>query len=273
MISILLLHASILGLAVASGLGFLAVRRQSEGPLQGARLLAGVAALLVVAILVRRGIEIGKPPLVSRFDTHLGVSVLLVVAALGIDLLRALPIVTIGAMPLALVSLILAAATGEPHDPSAPFAATPIAGVHAVLVLLSYVAFAVAFVTSLLYLIEQRQLKSHDAPPTLGMMPSLETSYRMTLRAVLAGVILLTGGILSGYLYAREKFTASPGWRMDAKIIVTTAVWAAFVGVAILSSVPSFKGRRTAVASAFCFMASMAASWVASFWSGFHRHL
>lgn len=272
MISILLLHASIVGLAVASGLGFLAVRRQSESPLQGARLLAGVAALLVVAILVRRGIDIGKPPLVSSFDTHLAVSVLLLLAALGIDLLRALPIVTIGAMPLALVSLILAAATGEPHDPSAPFAATPVAGVHAVLILFSYVAFAVAFVTSLLYLIEQRQLKAHAAPAALGMMPSLETSYRMTLRAVVAGMVLLTGGILAGYLYGRQVLVPDSGWRMDAKILITTAIWAAYLIVAVLSFVPSLKGRRTALAAALCFMVSMAASWVASFWSGFHRH-
>ncbi len=271
MTSALLIHSAVLSLAVAAGLGFLAVRRQSAGPLQGARILAGVAALVVLAILVRRGIALDKAPLVSRFDTHLLVSLLLIVAALGLELLRSMPILTIGALPLSLASLILAAATGEPQDPAAPFASTPIAGVHAVLILLAYVAFAVAFVTSLLFLIEQRQLKAHGAPPALGMMPSLETSYRMTLRSIVAGVVLLTGGILCGYLYAREKVPA-PGWRLDAKIIVTSAVWAGFMVVAILSSVPSFKGRRTAVASALCFVVSMAASWVASFWSGFHRH-
>jgi HemX protein len=271
MISTVLIHAAILGLAGATGLGFLAVRRRSAGPLQGARILAGVAALLLLAILVRRGIALDKPPLVSRFDTHLLVSLFLIVAALGLDLLRSLPILTIGAMPLALASLILAAATGEPQDPAAPFASTPVAGVHAVLILFSYVAFAVAFVTALLFLIEQRQLKAHGAAPALGLLPSLETSYRMTLRAVVSGVILLAGGILAGYLYAREKLTGS-GWRMDAKIIVTSAVWVGFLIVAILSTLPSFKGRRTAVASALCFVMAMAASWIASFWSGFHRH-
>ncbi|HZN61929.1 MAG TPA: cytochrome c biogenesis protein CcsA [Planctomycetota bacterium] len=270
MTSMLLIHGAILGLALATGLGFLAVRRQSAGPLQGARILAGVAALLLIAVLVRRGIALDKAPIVSRFDTHLLVSLLLIGAALGLDLLRSMPILTIGALPLALASLILAAATGEPQDPAAPFASTPVAGVHAVLILLSYVAFAVAFVTSLLYLIEQRQLKSHGAPAALGMMPSLETSYRMTRRSVVAGVILLTGGILCGYLYAREKLT--PGWRMDAKIIVTTGVWLGFLIVAVLSVVPSFKGRRTAVTSALCFVISMAASWISSFWSGFHRY-
>jgi ABC-type uncharacterized transport system permease subunit len=270
MTSALLIHIAILGLAFATGLGFLAVRRQSAGPLQGARILAGVAALILLAVLVRRGIELDKPPLVSRFDTHLLVSLFLIAAALGLDLLRSMPILTIGALPLALASLILAAATGEPRDPAAPFAATPVAGVHAVLILCAYVAFAVAFVTALLFLIEQRQLKAHGGAP-LGLLPSLETSYRMTLRSVVAGVVLLAGGILAGYMYAREKLTGS-GWRMDPKIIVTSAVWVGFLIVAILSSVPSFKGRRTAVASAFCFVISMAASWIASFWSGFHKH-
>jgi ABC-type uncharacterized transport system permease subunit len=272
MVSALLIHAAILGLVVATGLGFLAVGRRSAGLLHGARLLAGVAALLIIAILVRRGIALDKAPLVSKFDTHLLVSLLLIGAAMGLDLLRSMPILTIGALPLALASLILAAATGEPQDPAAPFASTPVAGVHAVLILLSYVAFAVAFVTSLLYLIEQRQLKAHGAPAALGLMPSLETSYRMTLRSVVAGVILLTGGILAGYLYARGNFERSSGWQKDPKIIVTSAVWLGFLIVAVLSAVPSFKGRRTAVASALCFVVSMAASWIASFWSGFHRY-
>lgn len=272
MISTVLIHSAIAGLVVATGLGFRAVRLQSAGPLQGARILAGVSALLVVTLLVRRGIALEQAPLVSRFDTHLLVALLLIVAAMGLDLLRTLPILTIGALPLALVSLILAAATGEPIDPTAPFAATPMAGIHAVLTLLGYVAFAVAFVMALLFLIEQRQLKAHDPPGALGLMPSLETSYKLTLRSVVAGLVLLTGGILCGYLYAREKFGITPEWRGDAKIIVTSLMWAGFLVVAILSSLPSFKGRKTAVASALCFVMSMAASWVASFWSGFHRH-
>jgi HemX protein len=272
MASVLLIHAAILSLALGTGLGFVAVRRKAAGPLQGARILAVVAALLLLAVLVRRGIALDKPPLVSRFDTHLLVSLLLIVAALGLDLLRTMPVLTIGALPLAVASLILAAATGEPQDPTAPFASTPIAGLHAVLMLFSYVAFAVAFVTALLFLIEQRQLKAHGIPASFGMMPSLETSYRMTLRSVVAGVILLTGGILCGYLYAREKLTPSSHWRWDPKILVTSGVWAGFLIVALLSAVPSFKGRRTAVASALCFVVSMAASWIASFWSGFHRY-
>src|SRR5688572_13290199 len=97
-----LLHSAIAGLALASGCGFIAVRRQSGGPLQAARLLAGVAALLLIALLVRRGIAIDKPPLVSRFDTHVLVSLLLIAAALGLDLLRSMPILTIGALPLSL---------------------------------------------------------------------------------------------------------------------------------------------------------------------------
>src|SRR5262245_64113963 len=100
MTSMLLIHGAILGLALATGLGFLAVRRQSTGPLQGARILAGVGALLLIAVLVRRGIALDKAPIVSRFDTHLLVSLLLIGAALGLDLLRSMPILTICALPL-----------------------------------------------------------------------------------------------------------------------------------------------------------------------------
>jgi ABC-type transport system involved in cytochrome c biogenesis permease subunit len=95
----------------------------------------------------------------------------------------------------------------------------------------------------------------------------------MTLQGVIGGVVLLTGGILAGYLYGRQVLVPHSGWQMDAKILITSAIWAAYLIVAVLSFVPSLKGRRTALASALCFVVSMAASWVASFWSGFHRYM
>ena len=111
MTSAILLHAAIAGLAVATGFGFLAVRRRSAAPLQAARILAGVAALLLLASLVRRGITIDKPPLVSRFDTHLVVALMLVVAAgLMVRTIRAVGALELGFDPARVISIGLAPA-------------------------------------------------------------------------------------------------------------------------------------------------------------------
>ncbi|MBI4564492.1 MAG: cytochrome c biogenesis protein CcsA [Planctomycetes bacterium] len=271
MLTPLLLHVSILGLAAASALGLFATRRESPSMLGSARILAIVATLLVLALQLRRGMEFGGLPLVSRFDTLLMVAVLIVGAALSIDLTRGLSVLMIGALPVALAPLLFAAAIGMPDEHPERNLMHPAVGVHVFLTLGAYAVFGVAFVASILYLIEHRQLKARTGPSLLGMMPSLETSYRLTLRALAAGLVLLTAGIVLGYLYGRQVLSGA-SWRLDAKVWLTTVSWIFYVIVFGMSFVPAFKGRRTALASVACFVIVMATSWVASFWSHFHRY-
>lgn len=268
------LHAAILAAASGTVVGFLALRRESRPLLAAARGLAALGLVLVLVVLVRRGVLIGAVPLVSRFDSHLAVAALFLLGALAIDVARAMPVLTIAALPLAGTSLIFAAALGLPA--AAPPQDAPVrgilSGVHVTVTMLAYAAFGLSFVTSVLYLIEHRQLKARTEPSILGIMPSLETSYRLTRAGLAAGVALLTAGVLLGYQQGRLALTSSSDWRTDPKTVITTLVWAAYVAIAALSFVPALKGRRTALASAICFVLVMAASWATAFWSGFHRH-
>ncbi len=269
-----LLHASILELAAGSFIGFLAVRKESPGMLAISRILGVIGFLAVAVLLVRRGVDLGSLPLVSRFDSHLAAAALSILVALAIDLVRSMPLLTIAAMPLAATSLVFAAAIGLPGEapPTDSVVRSPLSGLHVTLVMLAYAAFEISFVASVLYLIEHRNLKARTEPSILGFMPSLEASYRLTGRAMLAGLVLLTAGAVLGYQQGRTSLAQTPHWRTDPKILITTGVWLAYLLITALSLVPSLKGRRTAVANAVCFVAVMAASWATAFWSGFHRH-
>src|SRR2546426_687871 len=80
---------------------------------------------------------------------------------------------------------------GAPSEgPAAPGSAW--VGLHVLATLVAYGLFELAFIAGLLYLVEQRQLKGGAAAPLLGIMPSLETLYRLLLRSLEVGVALLT---------------------------------------------------------------------------------
>jgi ABC-type transport system involved in cytochrome c biogenesis permease subunit len=264
-----LLHGSIAFFAVAAALGIAGVRADRRGLFAAARAATLLGAAALALLFVRRGIETGSFPISSRFESLLFTTALFAALAVAIDLLRGMPVLTIGAAPMAVLTLLLAVTMGAPpHGTAAPASAW--VGVHVLLTLAAYGLFGLAFIAAILYLVEQRQLKSGAAGAgLLGIMPSLETFYRILVSSLLLGVAFLTAGFLLGYLYARRALPA--GWRTDPKIILTTATWAAYVLVAVLAFLPATKGRRTALASAGCFVLVMAALWASSFWTGFHR--
>jgi ABC-type uncharacterized transport system permease subunit len=164
------------------------------------------------------------------------------------------------------VASLVSAPAGEVD----PVVRSPGTGVHVLVTLLSYGSFALAFISGALFLVQQRRLKTHAQSSVLTLMPSLETARKITTRALAAGVLLMTAGIVVGYLYGRSRSHHLPeGWRVDAKVWSATLSWALYVAVFALS----FKGRRTAIASVAGFVVVMALFWIAAFYSNFHRFL
>lgn len=238
--------------------------------LNQARLTGILAVLVHTLVLVLNTTRTGEFSVGGAF---LFLASAITLVALGIDWLRRLPILVVGTMPLALATSLLAVALSfGKADPSENSAAGGVwTAVHVVVALASYSAFAIAFVTGILYLVEQRQLKEHSATSLLGVMPSLETVSKLNARSIAAGVALLAAGLLVGYWQARSVYGVVPDWRHDPKIYLTTLTLLAYGAVLALNARPAFRGRRTAMASVLSFSLVLATFWASIFWSGFHR--
>lgn len=260
--------------AVATAFAIWSLRSGDRKGLQAARFGAAFGAIDHTVYLVRLGIRDGHFPVTGAVEAYIFLSTAIIVAALLLDAMRKWPVILVATLPLAVVTTLLASAlTGIP-DPGSPPPQTRSSvwiSLHIFTALGSYGAFAIAFVSSILYLIAQRQLKDHAATSMLGMMPPLETVARINRRAIAAGVVLLAGGLLVGYLQARSVYGIESWWRNDPKIILTTLTLAAYIAILALSGRPTFKGRRTAVASVVGFFLVMVTFWASVFWSDFHR--
>src|SRR5439155_329836 len=89
--------------------------------------------------------------------------------------------------------------------------------VHVVLATLGDAVFALAFSASLLYLVQERRLKTHRGRGLLRHLPSLETLDRVNYACLVWGLILLTLGIVSGIMWAHEVWGRS--WSTDPKLV------------------------------------------------------
>lgn len=250
-----------------------AVRNGSREKLAIARGLAIVGAAYHVFLLAVLGASSGRFPVTGAFESFVFLAGAVMIAALCLDWLRKLPILTVATLPLAtltsLLALALAAGPAEPHAP--PGSSGIWTGLHVLVALGAYMAFALAFLTGILYLLAQRRLKEHASTPLLGLMPSLETILRLNSRAIAIGVLFLAVGTVVGYLQARAVYGIVPGWRHDPKIWLTTITLAAYAALLALCRRPAFKGRRTALASVAGFFLVMATFWASVFWSDIHR--
>lgn len=256
-----------------------------------ALLIAGLAAYALTSLAgvrpaLSRGAAAAGIVLHASMLTHWGVSrlyvpgtnlyeafILLTTGLMGltllIDVARRMPILTRLMAPVALAFIVVATVAGPRGEAETgrldPRAFS--AGIHVLMTLASYALFMVAFVTGALYIAAQRALKGHEMSENL---PPLETALRLNRAAVALGFALLTAGILIGYLEARSRMPG-PEWRLDAKILLATATWAAYGVVLLMAVVPRLRGRREVVASMASIVLVMLTLVATLGWSGFHR--
>ena len=122
---------------------------------------------------------------------------------------------------------------------------------HMVCSLLSYVAFLIAFVSGLLFLIQERQLKRKRMGVLFHRLPSLETLERVNFLAVGVGFALLTIGVGFGFVGAR--LVLGRWWRGDPKEYLTLALWLSYLGLWVVRWRATLRGRRVALLSVLGF--------------------
>jgi len=133
-----------------------------------------------------------------------------------------------------------------------PFTPTPprpetqgvLFALHVTLAILGYAAFAISFVLSLLYLIQNRQIRRARTGVLFSRLPSLEAIGGMNRTAVSIGLASLLVSTLLGAAWA-ERVWSSPG---DAKL-----AWALFTlaiyGLLLWMDRRGWKGQRVAFLS------------------------
>jgi ABC-type uncharacterized transport system permease subunit len=139
---------------------------------------------------------------------------------------------------------------------------------HIALLLAAYAALFVSLVASVLYLIQERRLKSKSLASTRIKLPPLDTIDSIALRSLLFGLPCMTAGLLIGSLLAQIAYGAT--YFRDPKILLAFAMWLAYVGMIYIRRHSGLRGRRAVYLSSFVFMVVLCV-WSANQLSAVHR--
>jgi len=196
---------------------------------------------------------------------------LVAITYLGLELFHRQRSVGALVLPLVLVIFIVAQAGGNvPATPSA--ARGPLLALHITLNVLAYAAFALASVLSLIYLIQNRLLRSHRLGSIVWRFPPLEVLERMSRSGVVVGLISLVIGMALGLLWVDRIYGHFRDWAGDPKEIITLVILAAYGLYLWLGRTKSWRGARASALCVFNFaFVLFSLSIVNRYLSGFHR--
>jgi cytochrome c-type biogenesis protein CcsB len=117
--------------------------------------------------------------------------------------------------------------------------------VHVTLAFLGNAIFAVAFIAGIMYLLQERMLKSKKFSGLFFRLPSLETLDSINYRCLTWGFPLMTMGIVSGAAWAHSAW--GDFWRWDPKETWALITW--FIYAALLHGrlAIGWRGSRAAL--------------------------
>ena len=99
-------------------------------------------------------------------------------------------------------------------------------GVHVALIVFANAGFLIGGAASVLYLILDRQLKSHKTSAFFRRLPSLTQTQTLARRSIVLAFPIYTAGTLLGIIRAVE--TDVSGWWADPRVMLSGLVWVLF---------------------------------------------
>ncbi|HLN26612.1 MAG TPA: cytochrome c biogenesis protein CcsA [Gemmataceae bacterium] len=123
---------------------------------------------------------------------------------------------------------------------------------HVILFVLASVGVCIAFIASLMYLVQARRLRSKAIPGQGLRLFSLERLEAMNRRAINAAFPLLSAGLLIGIALMLEDRDRLEGWT-DPRILSTLVLWLVFAVMLYLRYGVHLHGRRVALLTIVAF--------------------
>ena len=204
--------------------------------------------LLQAAFLYARGQRIGRCPLTSLFEAVIFLAWALVLFYLLIG--PAYRLSLLGAFTSPLVFLFqVVALLALPDTPSRiERLPNPWMELHAAVSLIAYGAFTLAGVAGVMYLIQERQLKTHHLRSIFYRLPPIHDLAVANGRLILTGFGLLTLGIVAGLMIGSLQAHA-------LKIAWSLGVWLLYGSIFTLNRAHRLSPRRVAWLSVAAFSA------------------
>jgi cytochrome c-type biogenesis protein CcsB len=218
-------------------------RKQIPGKIARWFLLGGALVQLVAFVLSFS--EVGHTPVTSLHESLAFFAWCLVIIFLLFDLRYHLSVMGAFSSVMAVITMLGSGIAPKAIEPLNPALNSWWFPLHVTLAFLGYGAFAMAFGAGVMYLLQDRMLKSKRFSALYFRLPSLDTLDSINYRALSLGFPLMTLGIITGAAWAESVWGSY--WSWDPKETWALMTW--FVYAALLHGRLSigWRGRRAAI--------------------------
>jgi ABC-type uncharacterized transport system permease subunit len=147
--------------------------------------------------------------------------------------------------------------------------------VHIIALLLAYAALCFSLLSSVLYLVQERRIKSKLKPGNksrwapLDWLPPLDTLERLALATLEFGFPCMTVGLLIGTVLVQQT-SLGASYFLDPNILASFAMWIVYVTLLLLRRGVGLRGRKAAYVSGAALVVMMVV-WAVNFFSQVHR--
>jgi cytochrome c-type biogenesis protein CcsB len=227
-----------------------------------ASLWATVAGFILhVAYFLLRWTESGRIPATNFFEAANFLSLGMVLVFLIMELRFRIAALGSFMLPLVLVLMLPAFIQSGDIKELNPMLKSGWLGVHTSLAVLGDAAFAFAFIVSIMYLIQERQLKAKNLGALFHRLPSLDIMDTLGYKALTLGWPLFTLGMITGSIWANSAWGTY--WSWDPKETWSLITWVIYLVLLHLRTI-GWRGRKMAFLSIIGFVFVLVSFFVVS---------
>jgi ABC-type uncharacterized transport system permease subunit len=210
--------------------------------------------------LVERGHALNACPLTNLFEVLIFLSWSMVLLYFLVGATYRISLLGVFTSPLAFIfqTVALILPIDSPPGLRARTVTDPWLETHAAISIVAYGAFALACVAGVMYLIQERQLKTHRLRGMFFYLPPIADLAVAINRLIFTGFILLTLGLLAGFLVRGAPAESS-------KVIWGIGVWLIYGGILQADKWRRVTPRLVAVLSVAAFTVTLATLWGLNF--------
>lgn len=224
-----------------------------------------LGAVLHLVSIFDQGISMGRLPVVTLHQMASVIAFLTTVTFLIAYWRYKYDILAVFVFP-TIFLLTLIASLGGPVD---PWVRQSLGqwwlSIHVGLFLLGFAALFITFVTGVMYLIHEKELKSKRPRTFYYRLPPLDALDEMAYRALAFGFVLVTLGLVAGSFWAFVEWGSE--WIVDPTIALAFLTWAIYLAMVFSRVAIGWRGRKAAYFSIVGFCCA-ALTWIVN--SGVH---
>lgn len=178
------------------------------------------------------------------------------------------------ALPLAFLLTVIPAIGKDHYTFGSPMVRNGWIAFHVIMLLAAYAALLFSILSSLLYLVQEKRLKSRQWTKAgvarrgfLTWLPPLATMEQITQSTLVLGFVCMTAGLFAGSMIAQEQVGIR--YFADPKVLLSFAMWGLYVAILFIRRSSGLRGRRAAWLTSWVFVA-MLCVWAANFLGSVH---